>query len=133
MKVAASTDWRDGIPFDTPLIVAEILPGEETRCSVCGGDSALRSRTELWVIKHRHPKHHDGYVRFYCPEHLPEIAPVEPVLERPAVRARRPAAPRAAAATRTPAAPEKQRAVCPECYVEVSALGLCGICGQTIA
>ena len=139
MKVVASSDWRDGIPFDTPVIVADVLPGEETRCSVCGGDSPLRARTELWAVKHRHPKHHDGFVRFYCVEHLPEITPVEvPVAPiRPAARASRAAprtspAPRTPTAPRTPAALDRVRAMCPDCFVEVSALGLCGICGQTI-
>lgn len=129
MKVAAASDWRDGMPFETALPVDEVMPGDPARCSVCGGDSALRSRTELWAVKHRHPKHHDGYVRFYCAEHLPpaEIIEAPVVRERAAPRARRPSVPRA------PAVPEKERALCPDCFVEVSALGLCGMCGRSIA
>ncbi len=130
MKVVASSDWRDGIPFETPIIVAEILPGDAARCSVCGGDSELRPRSELWAVKHRHPRHHDGYVRFYCLEHLPRIAPVEASggRERPATRSpRRPATPR------SPAVAERPRALCPDCFVEVPPTGVCGICGQTVA
>ncbi|HWM16857.1 MAG TPA: glucose-6-phosphate dehydrogenase [Microbacterium sp.] len=128
MKVVASTDWRDGIPFETPIIVAEILPGDDARCSACGGDSELIARTELWAIKHRHPRHHDGYVRFYCLEHRPVVQPiaVEPVRERPAARGAR-----LRAAPRPPAAAEKERAMCPDCFVEVAATGTCGICGWT--
>jgi len=130
MKVVASTDWRDGIPFETPIIVAEILPGDDARCSVCGGDSELRSRTELWAIKHRHPRHHDGYVRFYCLEHRPAVEPivVPPVRERPAARGAR-----LRATPRPPAAVERERAMCPDCFVEIAATGTCGMCGWTSA
>ena len=130
MRVAASSDWRDGIPFETPLIVADVLPGDDARCSVCGGESAVRPRTELWVIKHRHPRHHDGYVRFYCLEHRPALAPIESAAarERPAARgAHRPSTPRAHAAA------EKPRALCPDCFVEVPPTGVCGMCGRTVA
>lgn len=130
MKVSASSDWRDGIPFESPVLVADVLPGDATRCSVCGGDSALRPRTELWAIKHRHPRHHDGYVRFYCLEHRPAVQRIEaaPTRERPAARsARRPAAARSA-----PLA-EKPRALCPDCFVEIPATGVCGMCGRTVA
>ena len=69
MKIVASSDWRDAIPFDTLVLVADVVPGEPTRCFTCGADSEPRERTELWAYKHRHPKNHDGYVRFYCAEH----------------------------------------------------------------
>ena len=131
MRVAASSDWRDGIPFETPLIVADVLPGDDARCSVCGGESPVRPRTELWVIKHRHPRHHDGYVRFYCLEHRPVVAPIESAVARarPAAArgARRPSTPR------SPAAAEKPRALCPDCFVEVPPTGVCGMCGRTVA
>jgi hypothetical protein len=129
MKVVASTDWRDGIPFETPIIVAEILPGDDARCSVCGGDSELRSRTALWAIKHRHPRHHDGYVRFYCLEHLPAVQVVEAPIERerPAARGAR----LRAAAVRRPAVVEKEPVLCPDCFVVVPATGVCGMCGWT--
>jgi len=129
MKVSASSDWRDGIPFETPILVADVLPGDATRCSVCGGDSAPRPRTELWAIKHRHPRHHDGYVRFYCLEHRPALERIEtaPARERPAGRSgRRPAAARSA-----PVA-ERPRALCPDCFVEIPATGVCGMCGRTV-
>lgn len=130
MKFTATSDWRDEIAFETPMLVADIVPGEPTRCSVCGGESELRSRTELWAIKHRHPNQHAGYVRFYCDAHLPVIAaPVPPVeTRRSAARAER------TAAVRRPAAVDvKPRAMCPDCYVEISAKGLCGICGMQVA
>ena len=140
MKVAKTADWRDGVPFDTPVIAAEVAPGEPTRCFVCGTDSEPRDRTELWAVKHEHPHHHDGYVRFYCAEHTPEIQrPVAsplPVLKGSARRAPvRPAgsSERAPAVRRTPVTDEKPRAMCPNCFIEVSALGLCGVCGETVA
>ncbi len=91
MKVTATSDWRETIAFETPMIVAEIVPGDPTRCSVCGGDSELRPRTELWAVKHRHPNHHAGYVRFYCQAHLPVIQRPAPPVEtrRTAARAER--------------------------------------------
>jgi hypothetical protein len=130
MKVTATSDWRETIAFETPMIVAEIVPGDPTRCSVCGGDSELRARTELWAIKHRHPNQHAGYVRFYCQQHLPVIAgPAVPVqTRRSAARAER------TAAIRRPAAvDEKPRAMCPDCFVEISATGVCGMCGLQVA
>ncbi len=129
MKIVAASDWRDGIPFETPMIVADISPGEPVRCTVCGTDSALRPRTELWAYKHRHPKNHDGFVRFYCAEHVP-AAPVvaaPPVPERVAPRReRRPSTSRAAAVE------EKPRMLCPDCFIEVAASGICGMCGNLV-
>ena len=130
MRVAAASDWRDGLPFDTPVLVSEVLPGEATRCSVCGGDSELRPRTELWAVKHRHPRHHDGYVKFYCLEHRPVIERVAPAPER-ARAARRPTGPRSS--PRRTAAVEQPRALCPDCFVEVPPTGVCGMCGRTVA
>lgn len=131
MKIVASSDWRDAIPFDTLVLVADVVPGEPTRCFTCGTDSALRDRTELWAYKHRHPKNHDGYVRFYCAEH-------RPVIQRPAAPTAAPSrgsarAPRVAPERRAakPVVPERQRAMCPDCFVEVSATGECGMCGWT--
>jgi hypothetical protein len=132
MRVVSSADWRDAIPFETPMVVAEVAPGEPTRCFVCGNDSALRERTDLWVVKHPHPNHHGGYVRFYCDEHRPVFA--APAVAAPPVRAGRAAKrePRETLARR-PAVVEKQRAVCPNCFVEVTANGECGMCGWTAA
>src|SRR5687767_3743517 len=70
VRFAGTSDWRDAIAFDTPMIVADLVPGDPARCSACG---ELRPRTELWALKQRHPHHHDGYVRFYCSEHLPRM------------------------------------------------------------
>ncbi len=131
MKVASTSDWRENIDFDTAMVVATLAPGEPTRCSVCGGESAPVPREELWAIKHRHPNNHSGHVRFYCAEHLPKIdppkAPVEAARPRAAARpARKPAAaPR-------PVVIERERAKCPDCFIEVSAAGECGMCGRQV-
>ena len=122
MKFAGTSDWRDAIAFDTPMIVADLVPGDPARCSTCG---QLRPRTELWALKQRHPHQHDGYVRFFCREHLPKVEPPVPPAETRRSSAR---AGRAPAARRTPVA-EKQRAMCPNCFIEVSAAGVCGVCG----
>ena len=129
MKITSTSDWRNEIPFETPMIVASVVPGDPTRCSVCGGDSQLRARTELWAVKHRHPNQHAGFVRFYCQAHLPVLERVAPVeTRRTAARAER------AAAVRRPAAVDAApRAMCPECFVEVSATGECGMCGRQVA
>ncbi|WP_214466417.1 glucose-6-phosphate dehydrogenase [Microbacterium flavescens] len=131
MKVVASSDWRDDLAFDTPTLVSDVIPGDDTRCSVCGGDSELLPRTELWAVKHRHPKQHDGYVRFYCLAHrpavlAPPIAPAAPA-RKTASRSQRIAAPR-----RPTSVEDRPRAVCPTCWVEVPSTGLCGVCGETI-
>lgn len=135
MKVVATADWRQSIPFDTPVAVSELVPGEPTRCVTCGVASEPRERDQLWAFKHQHPNHHDGFVRFYCREHVPVVQKVEPA---PTARAARSSAARAAAAPR--AVPIRKvsnedrppRAMCPDCYVEVSAKGVCGMCGNTI-
>ena len=129
MKITSTSDWRNEIAFETPMIVASVVPGDPTRCSVCGGDSQLRPRTELWAVKHRHPNQHAGFVRFYCQAHLPVLERVAPVeTRRTAARAER------AAAVRRPAAVDAApRAMCPECFVEVSATGECGMCGRQVA
>lgn len=124
MKVAAAADWRSSIPFETAVPVADLVPGEPTRCATCGPDSAPRERTELWAFKHRHPNHHDGYVRFYCREHVP-------VVRRAQAAERR--APRAERTPRRPAQSDVVRAMCPNCFVEVSAAGECGMCGTRVA
>jgi hypothetical protein len=131
MKITDSTDWRSSVAYDTPVLVADLVPGEPTRCAECGTDSEPLPRTELWAVKHRHPNNHSGYVRFYCSEHVPVFEAPKPVAV--AGRAASPARHAAAPAMRPSIADEKPRAMCPDCYVEVSALGLCGICGNTIA
>jgi hypothetical protein len=136
MKIVAGSDWRDAIPFETPIVVADLAAGEDARCAGCGPDAAAHPRTELWAVKHRHPKNHSGFVRFYCLAHRP-APPAAPPARSIAERASRP--PKAAAASsrseRIPkrAAPtDVVRAMCPDCYVEVSAKGECGVCGQVI-
>ncbi|MET0672865.1 MAG: glucose-6-phosphate dehydrogenase [Microbacterium pygmaeum] len=126
MKITDSSDWRSGIPYDTPTLVADLVPGDPTRCAECGADSAPRDRSELWAVKHRHPNNHSGYVRFYCREHVPLFQRPKPVIEQRA--ARRPAARRAPAAVE-----HAPRAMCPDCFVEVSAAGTCPMCGNTVA
>lgn len=130
MKVAASSDWRDTIAFDTPTLVAELSPGDPARCSVCGADSELRPRTDLWAVKHRHPKHHSGHVRFYCREHAATFSrpsTPDPPTARVASRGeRRPAVRRAPVV-------EKQAQICPDCFVEIPPTGVCGMCGRPAA
>ncbi|MCT2087624.1 glucose-6-phosphate dehydrogenase [Microbacterium enclense] len=134
MKIVSSSDWRDAIAFDVPVVVADVVPGEPTRCVGCGADGELFDRTELWAVKHRHPKHHGGFVRFYCDAHkpAPAPAPAAPVLAKKtrasAPRAeRRPMSPKP-----TPVTDRPTRAMCPDCFVEVSAGGDCGMCGAQV-
>jgi hypothetical protein len=132
MKITTTSDWRQSIPFDSPMLVADLVPGEPTRCFTCGTASEPRPRTELWAIKHRHPNDHAGYVRFYCQAHLPVAHPGPGATENrtSATPAR---APRRAPAQRSVAQSDKVRAMCPDCYVEVSAIGVCGMCGRRVA
>ena len=125
MRVVAASDWRDGIAFETPFILADVLPGDPARCAGCGPDAEALARTELWAYKHRHPKNHDGFVRFYCAAHVPAAKRPAPTT---AAKAARRAAPR-----RSPAAPEKAPLLCPECFVEVPGTGVCGICGTPVS
>lgn len=129
MKIVAGADWRDAIPFDSPVPVADLAPGEAARCAGCGPDAPLHPRTDLWAVKHRHPKNHSGFVRFYCAAHRP--APPAPVVveSRPARAAR----PREDRVPRRPAPSlDATRAMCPNCFVEVSATGECGMCGERV-
>lgn len=130
MRVTDSSDWRGGIPYDTPMLVADLVPGEPTRCAECGSDSALLDRSELWAVKHRHPNNHSGYVRFYCRQHVPQIKRPAPIAEARAVRR---APTRRSPAPRSPAAAEQPRAMCPDCFVEVSTAGTCPMCGNAVA
>ncbi len=136
MKIVASADWRDGLEYDIPVLVSDVIPGEPTKCFACGTESPLRERDELWAVKHRHPKNHDGFVRFYCIRHVPPL-PVAPSAPAPApARARRaPAAPRAerTIAPRRTQDFDRVRAMCPNCFVEISAAGECGMCGWSAA
>jgi hypothetical protein len=129
MKITSTSDWREEIPFETPMIVASLVPGEPTRCSVCGGDSQLLPRTELWAVKHRHPNQHAGYVRFYCRPHLPVVEKPAPVETRRTVAR----AERAATVRRATSVDPAPRAMCPDCFVEISATGVCGMCGRQVA
>lgn len=129
MKITSTSDWREEIPFETPMIVASLVPGDPTRCSVCGGDSALLPRTELWAVKHRHPNQHAGFVRFYCQAHLPVVEKAVPVETRRTIAR----AERAAAVRRPTAVDAPPRAMCPDCFVEISATGVCGMCGRQVA
>ncbi|WP_404433857.1 glucose-6-phosphate dehydrogenase [Microbacterium lacus] len=130
MKITASSDWRDSLAFDAPTVVSEIAPGEDTRCSVCGPASDARPRTELWALKHRHPTDHAGYVRFYCTEHLPVIDRKPAAAKTAKANAAR--AERKTATRRPMLSDAPLRALCPNCFVETSAKGLCGICGTQL-
>jgi hypothetical protein len=131
VRVTSGSDWRDAVPFETPLSLAGAAPGDPARCAVCGPTSEPISRDELWLVKHRHPKHHNGFVRFYCADHVPAAAPA-PVVERVPERAKRASAPRATRAPRPTPAAERPRAICPNCFVEVPPTGVCGSCGEVV-
>ena len=139
MKIVASSDWRDDLPFDKPTRVADVADGEPARCFSCGADSDPLARTELWAVKHRHPKNHSGYVRFYCSAHAPAssaaTAPATTSARRGAApRAqRRPAPERRPAPRRVSSVEPIARAKCPDCFIEVSATGECGMCGQRVS
>ncbi|WP_243074199.1 glucose-6-phosphate dehydrogenase [Microbacterium sp. SS28] len=135
MKIVASADWRDSLPFETPVLVADLAPGDDARCVGCGADSEPLPRRELWAVKHQHPKHHGGFVRFYCAQHKPAPAPrpvAASVSTAPGRAPRRTAAERPAPVRRPTAPQDRVRAMCPNCFVEVSATGACGICGTQI-
>lgn len=128
MKITTSSDWRDSLPFETPLRAALAVPGEPVRCAGCPSAAAPRQREELWVVKHRHPNNHAGFVRFYCETH-------RPVAKAPAPRERSSAARERSSSPRKPAAPripERVAALCPDCFVEVPASGVCGMCGNRV-
>lgn len=130
MKIRNSSDWRDALPFDTALRASEAVPGDPTRCATCGPASELREREDLWVVKHRHPNNPAGFVRLYCLAHKPTIAPrPEPAIAVAKSRApRAPRTPKLAA----PTIPERVAVLCPDCFVEVPATGVCGMCGQRV-
>lgn len=134
MKIVSSQDWRDAIRFDAPVLVADVVPGDATRCVACGADGRLYERTELWAVKHRHPKHHDGFVRFYCEEHTPAAAPPPPApVELKRTRAAAPRAERRTPSSKpTPITDRPVRTMCPDCFVEVSVGGDCGMCGAQV-
>lgn len=135
MRVVSSNDWRSRLPFDTPVVLAELIPGEPARCVMCSFDTEPFPREALWAVKQHHPKHHDGHVRFFCVDHKPERSR-QIVPEPLAAPTRAPRAARTPAAERTsiPRRPVQEmeitRAVCPNCFVEVSATGVCGVCGE---
>ena len=82
-------------------------------------------------MKHRHPNDPAGYVRFYCRPHLLEVqqraTPADARTNRAPARTER-----RAPAQRTVASSDKVRAMCPDCYVEISATGVCGMCGRRV-
>lgn len=134
MRVTSGSDWRDTIPFETPVGLADVAPGDPTRCALCGPASFLVSRDQLWAVKHRHPNDHSGFVRFYCDLHVPATAPV--VVAAAPARAKRASSPRAPRAPKT-ARPtpfaERPRPVCPNCFMEVPPTGICGSCGAEVS
>ncbi len=132
MKITASSDWRDGLAFDAPVVVADVMPGDPARCAMCGTDAAPLPRDELWVVKHRHPNNPAGFVRFYCAAHRPRPEPRPASVGAPARAGARPARERRAAAPRKAPVVERPRTMCPDCFVEVPATGVCGMCGQRV-
>lgn len=134
VKIRASDDWRGTLPFETPTIAADVVPGDPARCSACPVGTAPYPRTELWAVKHRHPKNHDGDVRFYCAVHVPVFEKPAPVAAPARPQGTRPTVPRAPRPTaeRRPPVVERPRAVCPNCFVEIPPTGVCGICGEVV-
>lgn len=134
MQIRNSSDWRDALPFETPLAAAEAVPGDPARCAGCKADVEAYSRDELWVVKHRHPNNPAGFVKFYCAEHRPEPPQraAEPVTVK-SVRARGAAAAPRERRVSAPVIPERVAALCPDCWVEVPPTGVCGMCGQKVA
>ncbi|MDQ1131316.1 glucose-6-phosphate dehydrogenase [Microbacterium sp. SORGH_AS_0888] len=139
MRVNSGSDWRDTLAFEVPVVLAELVPGEPARCVACGPTADAVAREQLLAYKHRHPRDHGGYVRFYCAEHVPAAVVAAPAVTAPAARAAhgragsRAAEPRAERAPRRPAVVERPRAVCPTCFMEVPPTGVCGSCGEPVA
>lgn len=134
MQIRTSSDWRDALPFETPVLASEAMPGEASRCARCPADVPPKDRTELWAVKHRHPNNHAGFVRLYCVEHRPAVAPPPVVSAPPSARTRKSTTPRAPRSPRaTPSAPERVAAVCTNCFVEVPPSGICGVCGEPVS
>ncbi len=128
MKIRTSSDWREDLPFETPVRAADALPGDPGTCALCPTGTAPYDRSELWAVKHRHPNNHAGFVRLYCTTHRP--APPAPAAAAPA---RRSAPPRGERRPAAPQIPERVAAVCPNCFIEVPPTGVCGNCGEVIA
>ncbi|WP_345800095.1 glucose-6-phosphate dehydrogenase [Microbacterium sp. AZCO] len=134
MRITESADWRDALPFESPVLLAEVVPGEPARCAGCGPDVDPRPRDELWAYKHRHPNNHAGFVRFYCATHVPAARRAPAAAPAPVRKERARSAPRATAAPARRAPDlDVTRAMCPDCFVEVAANGVCGMCGRQVA
>ncbi|UUT34820.1 glucose-6-phosphate dehydrogenase [Microbacterium elymi] len=136
MKITRSSDWREAIPFETPMIADSVMPGEPARCTTCGIDSEPLARTQLWAVKHRHPHDPAGTVRLYCADHTPKtaapVAAASAAARAPRER-RTPARAASRAAPRAAQQAEKPAVVCPTCFVEVPPTGVCGMCGERVA
>lgn len=130
VQIRNSSDWRDALPFELPVPAAEAVPGEPIRCVACGPDSEAWPREALWAVKHRHPTNPAGFVRYYCADHKPTPKLAPPVSAPERARRTRAAAP--ARKLAAPTIPERVAVLCPDCFVEVPATGLCGMCGQQI-
>ncbi|WP_417561685.1 glucose-6-phosphate dehydrogenase [Microbacterium sp.] len=138
MKITRTSDWREALPFETPIIADTVMPGEPARCVTCGVGSDPLPRTELWAVKHRHPHDPAGSVRLYCAAHTPRVPEPAPVASpsrtkgatRPAGRARPPRP--SERAPRAPQREDKPALVCPNCFMEVPSSGICGVCGEKV-
>lgn len=134
VQIRNSSDWRDALPFEIAVAAEQAVPGDATRCSGCGPTSEPWPREALWVMKHRHPNNPAGFVRFYCADHKPaaKLAAAPAPTTRERARAARVASgtPRTVAA---PTIPERPAVMCPDCFVQVPATGICGMCGTPVA
>ena len=72
---------------------------------------------------------HGGFVRFYCIEHKPAPVVAAAVAPGRAAAARRSAPAEKRPPVRRATHDDRIRAMCPNCFIEVSATGECGVCG----
>lgn len=131
VQIRNSSDWRDSLPFELAVAASDAVPGDATRCAGCGPDSEPWPREALWIVKHRHPTNPAGFVRYYCADHKPvaKVAPASAAAPARPPRTRAASTPRKAAA---PIIPERPAVFCPDCFVQVPATGVCGMCGTQV-
>ncbi len=133
MKITRTSDWRDALPFETPMIADAVMPGDPARCVTCGVGAEPLPRTALWAVKHRHPHDPAGSVRLYCAAHTPRVPTAADTANTGGAARARPSRSARPAASRTPKPAEKPALVCPDCFMEVPPTGICGMCGQRVA
>lgn len=133
----------EDMEFERPYPLAEVNSDARAKCSRCGLSRVPRPVSELVAIKHRDAHHPAGLWKIYCPEHLPAV-PVAGA-DAPVASRARAAASRAPRAPREPKAAAPKRAskptpmvdrppvICPRCFVQVPATGVCDGCGDRVS